>query len=53
MKSTLSKMDKALFVFMLLYSVLGLIMIFSASSITAVLYNRVEESYFFKKQFIK
>ena len=52
MKSTLSKMDKALFVFMLLYSVLGLIMIFSASSITAVLYNRVEESYFFKKQFI-
>jgi len=52
MKDTFKKMDKTLFVFMFIYTILGLVMIFSASSITAVLYNRVEESYFFKKQLI-
>ena len=52
MKDIIKKIDKPLFVFMILYTILGLVMIFSASSITAVLYNRVEESYFFKKQLI-
>ncbi len=52
MKDIFKKIDKPLFIFMILYTILGLVMIFSASSITAVLYNRVEESYFFKKQSI-
>ncbi len=52
MKDIFKKLDKPLFIFMILYTILGLVMIFSASSITAVLYNRVEESYFFKKQLI-
>ena len=52
MKDILKKIDKPLFVFMIIYTILGLVMIFSASSITAVLYNKVEESYFFKKQLI-
>ena len=52
MKEKNKKMDKTLFFFMILYTILGLVMIFSASSITAVLYNRVAESYFFKKQSI-
>lgn len=52
MKETFKKMDKPLFIIMILYTILGLVMIFSASSITAVLYNKVEESYFFKKQLI-
>lgn len=52
MKDILKKIDKPLFLFMILYTILGLVMIFSASSITAVLYNKVEESYFFKKQLI-
>ena len=52
MKDVFKKMDKTLFFLMLLYTILGLVMIFSASSITAVLYNRVEESYFFKKQLV-
>lgn len=52
MRESLKKMDKTLFVLMILYTILGLVMIFSASSITAVLYNHVEESYFFKKQLV-
>ena len=52
MKEYFKKMDKVLFFFMIIYTILGLVMIFSASSITAVLYNRVAESYFFKKQSI-
>lgn len=52
MKDAFKKIDKTLFFFMIIYTILGLVMIFSASSITAVLYNRVEESYFFKKQLI-
>lgn len=52
MKESFKKMDKLLFALMIIYTILGLIMIFSASSITAVLYNKVEESYFFKKQLI-
>ncbi len=52
MKDIIKKIDKPLFVFMILYTILGLVMIFSASSITAVLYNKVAESYFFKKQLV-
>lgn len=50
MKEYFKKMDKLLFFLMIIFTILGLVMIFSASSITAVLYNRVAESYFFKKQ---
>ena len=49
MKSTFKKMDKTLFFLMIAFTILGLVMIFSASSITAVLYNGLEESYYFKK----
>jgi cell division protein FtsW len=52
MKESFKKMDKLLFVMMIIYTILGLVMIFSASSITAVLYNHVSESYFFKKQLL-
>lgn len=52
MKNLFKKMDKTLFFIMLIYTILGLVMIFSASSITAVLYNKVKESYFFTKQLI-
>lgn len=37
---------------MLLFSILGLVMIFSASSISAVLYNKVAEYYFFSRQLV-
>lgn len=50
MKSNFKKMDKLLLVLMLAFTVFGLVMIFSASSITAVLYNGASESYYFKKQ---
>ena len=43
-------MDKVLFILTLIYTILGLVMIFSASSITAVLYSGVAEYYFFQKQ---
>ena len=51
MKSKFKKMDKLLFFLMILYTILGLVMIFSASSITAVFYNRLREAYYFKKHF--
>ena len=37
---------------MLLFTIFGLVMIFSASSISAVLYNKVETYYFLKRQLI-
>ena len=52
MKKTLKKMDKTLLILMIVYSILGLVMIFSASSITAVLYNHLSESHYFKKQLL-
>ena len=42
-KKTLQKMDKPLFFLMVAFTILGLVMIFSASSITAVLYNHLSE----------
>ena len=50
MKAMLKKMDKVLFILMIIYTILGLVMIFSASSITAVLYQGVAEYYYFQKQ---
>lgn len=52
MKKTLKKMDKTLLILMIVYTILGLVMIFSASSITAVLYNHLSESHYFKKQLL-
>lgn len=45
-------MDLPLFFMMLLYSVLGLVMILSASSVSAVLRYNVASSYFFVRQLI-
>lgn len=52
MKKLLLKMDLPLFFMMLLYSVLGLVMILSASSVSAVLRYNVASSYFFVRQLI-
>lgn len=52
MKSTFKRMDKPLFFAVLLLCIIGLIMVFSASSISAVLQYKVAPSYFFKKQFL-
>ncbi len=50
MKKMFNKLDKKLFLLILFFTLFGLIMVFSASSISAVLYNKVEETYFFKRQ---
>ena len=50
MKTKFKNMDKLLFFLMIVYTIFGLIMIFSASSITAVLQYGQYESYFFVRQ---
>ena len=50
MKKLLKKLDKKLLLIILIFTIFGLVMVFSASSISAVLYNKVEETYFFKRQ---
>lgn len=50
MKSRFKNMDKFLFLLMLIYTILGLVMVFSASSMTAVLQYGKSESYFFLRQ---
>ena len=50
MRSKFKNIDKLLFLLMILYTVLGLVMVFSASSMTAVLQYGYNESYFFVKQ---
>lgn len=50
MKSKIKNMDKFLFLLMLVYTILGLIMVFSASSMTAVLQYGYSESHFFVRQ---
>lgn len=50
MKKIFNKLDKKLFLLILVFTIFGLVMVFSASSISAVLYNKVEETYFFKRQ---
>ncbi len=52
MKKILQKIDIPLFIMMLLYSILGLVIILSASSVSAVLRYRVPSSYFFIRQLI-
>ncbi len=52
MKKLLLKIDKPLFFMMLLYSILGLVIILSASSVSAVLRYRVSSYYFFIRQLI-
>ena len=52
MKALFQKMDKPLLFFMVLYTILGLVMILSASSVSAVLRYGVSPSYFFIRQLI-
>lgn len=52
MKSKFKNMDKFLFFLMLVYTIFGLIMVFSASSMTAVLQYGQSESYFFIRQLV-
>ncbi len=52
MKSKFKNMDKFLFLLVILYTILGLVMIFSASSMTAVLQYGQNESYFFTRQLV-
>lgn len=52
MKKLLSKIDIPLFLMMVLYSILGLVMILSASSVSAVLRYKVSSYYFFIRQII-
>lgn len=44
------KMDIPLLIMMIIFTILGLIMVFSASADTAVLYYHYSSTYFFKKQ---
>lgn len=52
MKNIMRKMDLPLFLLTILYSILGLIMILSASSVSAVLRYHVSSYYFFIRQLI-
>ncbi len=52
MKSLFQKIDKPLFILMIVYSILGVVMILSASSVSAVLRYQVSPSYFFIRQVI-
>ena len=52
MKKVLSKINYPLLILMIIYSILGLIMIFSASSIAAVLRYKVSTNYFFIRQLV-
>ena len=52
MKATLKKIDIPLFIVSVVLTIVGLIMIFSASSISAVLQYGQTEYYFFQKELI-
>lgn len=52
MKKYIAKMDLWLLLIMLIFSAFGLVMIFSSSSIAAVLRYQVDSSYFFLKQLL-
>lgn len=52
MKDKFNKLDKTLLFVTIILTVLGLVMIFSASSIAAVLQYGSTEYYFFKKQLL-
>ncbi len=50
MKEAIKKLDKPLLIVTIILSIFGLVMIFSSSSISAVLQYKLTEYYFFKKQ---
>lgn len=52
MKESLKKLDKTLLIITIILSIFGLVMIFSSSSISAVLQYKLTEYYFFEKQAI-
>lgn len=52
MKDIIRKMDLPLFILTIVYSILGLIMILSASSVSAVLRYNVSSYYFFVRQLV-
>ncbi len=52
MKNLFRKLDKPLLIIMLLYIILGLVMVLSASSVSAVLRYNVSSYYFFVRQLI-
>lgn len=52
MIKNIKKCDKLLLILLILFSLLGLVMIFSASSVSTVLRYRVSTSYFFIRQLI-
>ena len=52
MKSLMKKIDRPLFFLMLVYMILGIVMILSASSVSAVLRYQVSSYYFFIRQVI-
>ncbi len=52
MKKLFANMDKPLLIMTILYSILGIIMIFSASSVSAVMRYNQSSSYFFIRQLI-
>jgi len=52
MKNKIKNMDKFLFLLIILYTILGLVMLFSASSMTAVLQYGQSESFFFVRQLV-
>lgn len=52
MKALFQKIDKPLFFLSLIYTILGLVMVLSASSVSAVLRYNVSSSYFFVRQLL-
>ena len=52
MRKLFSKIDKPLFILMIVYCILGLLMIYSASSVSAVIRYQVPTYYFFIRQAI-
>ena len=52
MKALFQKIDKPLFFISLIYTILGLVMVLSASSVSAVLRYNVSSSYFFVRQLL-
>ena len=50
MKKLFAKLDKPLLILTILYSILGLVMIFSSSSISAVVRYHKDSYYFFIRQ---
>ena len=52
MKTLIKKIDKPLFFLSLIYTILGLVMVLSASSVSAVLRYNVSSSYFFVRQLL-